>query len=775
MKRFLALALCALLVFGCSIVPVTAAATQLSDFDQTYFDGLAAKEQELKEKLDACALAGIPTDYETVNYTTFRTYRASMWTYLYDYARHNLLQFTLEEALYYDRCLRDIYDEAVSSLDALLSGEKTGEWVPRYVTGPTRIDGQSVRGTARAGDITEEDRPIFFIGFGGWSEGYESSRQIHGLNAFGMDSSMNWGYIDPPQEGDSADYRVNYKTESDYWASRAEEDNFYYATMVSPHHMPPFLLEKYPEIVVDSGPHAFIPFDISHPYPLKVLTDFMEARLPQFIGSQSLKSITLTNEPVFHSWKSENHLAPWREFLRERYGNDIAKLNGNCRTRYKSFGEVPFPAMKASALMVDFIDYNDMVMDDFNMVMVDKIREELGDIPIDIKLMDYYSTGKWKSSYDERVFLRGADHEKLAGYTQINGCDAWRNLDREFQNPLDQAFDPVKYNSKSMWYDLLRSANNAPVFNSEDHLTIDDDERMIPEFKPFLISDLWMGAVHGRTVSTAWIWQSGNPGSMFYHSLGWRPDLVTAMARTCLDLNRLAYEVTALQNAPADVAVLYSKSSHIFDYRNVTETMYDAYQYATLSGQRVDFVTERDIAEKLGNYKMLILPKTSRLPKASLEAIMAFQKNGGSVVIIGLDSLLFDEYGHMRNPLDILSIYSNASKIMPSLNIFGISLAFIKRVQQRAFQKALVKEGLYNVALTDTKTGRPVAETEWFETEYDGKTIINMCSFTWGVDRTVNISIDGNKCSEMIDLITGERFNGTVTLEPFMPRLIQVG
>jgi hypothetical protein len=329
-----------------------------------------------------------------------------------------------------------------------------------------------------------------------------------------------------------------------------------------------------------------------------------------------------------------------------------------------------------------------------------------------------------------------------------------------------------------MWYDLLRSASNAPAFNSEDHFTIDDDERLLPQFRPLAVSDLWQGAVHGRTMSSIWVWESAWPGTMLYHSVGWRPDLLAAAGRTNLDLNRLAYEVTALQNAPAEVAVLYSRSSRVFDYTNVTETMYDAYQYATLSGQRVDFVTENDIAHKLGNYKMLILPKASRLPEANLAAIKAFQANGGSVVIIGLDSLWRDEYNHTQNAADVLSIYAKAVKVMPSLNVkliaWNVSFAFAKCVQQRAVQKALAQKGLCNVALTDVKTGRPVAETEWFEAEYEGKTIINMCSFDWNNTPTVKVSIDGKDCGAMADLITGESFDGSVPLKPFTPRLMRV-
>ena len=771
MKRFLALALSALMVLCCGL-PAAAAPTQLTDFDQAYLDSLAAKEQALKDKLDACTLAGIPADYETVNYNVFRRYSQV----LRDELRR--ASFTLEEALYYDRCLGEIYDEAAASLDALLRGDKIGEYVPRYITGPVVINGQSVRGKTRAGDVVEEGRPIFFTGFCGWGDAGANSPTWPGLglNIVGQEIGPS-SFIKPPAPDSEGEFSVNPTAAQrikDVLAA-AEENNVWVDLLLSPHYFPDFLLEKYPELRVDSGPHAFIKYDLAAPLAREVMSAFLRALLPEIKDYPSLHSLCLANEPVFHSWQSETHLVPWREFLRDRYG-DIAALNSNCRTTYDSFDDIPFPEMKASPLMVDFIDYNDKVMDGFNLLMIEEIRKVLPDIPIHTKTMDYYSTGKWKDTYDERVFLRGIDHEKIAGYTQLNGNDAWRTLQREWQDPLDQAFDPVRYNSKSMWYDLLRSANGAPVYNSEDHLSIDDDARLLPEFRPFLISDLWQGAVHGRTLSTAWVWEFGGPEAFtLYHSVGWRLDLVAAMGRTNLDLNRLAYEVTALQHARADVAVLYSKSSRVFDYTNVAETMYDAYQYASLSGQRVDFVTENDIAEKLGNYKLLILPKASRLPQASIEAVKAFQKSGGAVVVVGLDSLWFDEYNHMRGPLNMLPIYFKAKKVMPSLNLFGFSLAFAKGLQQRAFQKVLDKQGLYNVALTDVKTGKPVIETEWFGTEFDGRTIINMCNFDWNNTPTVKISIGGRDCGAMVDLITGEAFHGTVALKPYEPRLIQVG
>ncbi|MCL2513769.1 MAG: beta-galactosidase [Oscillospiraceae bacterium] len=771
MKRFFALILCAVLVFGCSVPAAVAAAAALTDFNQAYFDGLAAKEQELKDKLDACALADIAVDYELVNYNAFKRFSEGLCINI------ERGSFNLEEALYYDRCLNDLYNEAAASLDAFLSGEKTSAYVPRYVTGPLAIDGQSILGKTKAGDAIEEGRPIFFTGFAGWGDAGANTPDYPGLglNIVAQEIGPN-SFIAPPAQGSEDEFSIDLAAVQrikDVLAA-AEEHNVFVDMLLSPHYFPDFLLNKYPELRMDNGPAGFIKYDVADPLAREVTAAFLQALCNEIRDYESLHSLCLANEPVFHSWMRDTHLAPWREFLRDRYG-DIGDLNGSFRTKYRDFDEIPFPDMdKPSPLAVDFVDYNDKVMNDFSLLQIESIREIMPDIPIHTKLMDYYSTGKWRTAFEEQPFMRGVDHEKISEFTQINGCDAWRVLQREWQDQFDQAFDPVRYSSKNMWYDLLRSNKNAPIFNSEDHFTIDDDERLLPEFRPFFISDLWMGAVHGRTLSAAWVWESGGPGSALYHSVGWRPDFVAAMGRTNLDLNRLAYEVTALQNAEAEVAVMHSKSSRVFDYTNVAETTYDAYQYATLSGQRVDFVTENDIAEKLDNYRMLILPKTSRLPQDAVEAVRAFQKNGGSVVIIGLDSLWFDEYNRFRSLSDIFSIYLNADKVLPSFNIFGFSLAFLKRAQQKTVQKVIAEKGLYNVALTDAKTKRPVLETEWFETEYEGKTLISICNYNWKNEPAVKISVDGRECAAIVDLITGETFTGSVTLKPYLPRLLQV-
>jgi len=142
MKKLLALALCSLLVLCCGL-PAAMAEPRREDFGQAYFDGLAAMERELRDKLEACEARNIPTDYEQVNYNVFRVESERFRNEIpHDW-------FTMEDAAYYDSCLNALYDEAMDALDALLSGGEANTYVPRFCLGPTAIAGQSVLGRAR--------------------------------------------------------------------------------------------------------------------------------------------------------------------------------------------------------------------------------------------------------------------------------------------------------------------------------------------------------------------------------------------------------------------------------------------------------------------------------------------------------------------------------------------------------------------------------------------------------------------------------------------------
>ena len=139
---------------------------------------------------------------------------------------------------------------------------------------------------------------------------------------------------------------------------------------------------------------------------------------------------------------------------------------------------------------------------------------------------------------------------------------------------------------------MQRSFNRKPVFNSENHISRDFSTRYLPP--EHFRTALWQGAIHGQGATTIWIWERArkDAGSWcFYGSVLDRPGCALAVGTTCMDLNRFAVEVTALQNEKAPVAILYSNPSFINDaaYNDVMNRVYEALNFC---GIKVDFISE---------------------------------------------------------------------------------------------------------------------------------------------------------------------------------------
>lgn len=136
--------------------------------------------------------------------------------------------------------------------------------------------------------------------------------------------------------------------------------------------------------------------------------------------------------------------------------------------------------------------------------------------------------------------------------------------------------------------------------------------------------------------------------SDFVGSLLHRPDVVADIGRTNLDLNRLAKEVTALQNVKPKVAILYSLASSVYNtaYEDTLRKSYAALAY---SGQRIGFVSEKQAAlGGLDDYKLLVVPAAAHVGADTLAAVHAFIEAGGKVVLVGEEALSRDEHDQLQ-------------------------------------------------------------------------------------------------------------------------------
>lgn len=128
-----------------------------------------------------------------------------------------------------------------------------------------------------------------------------------------------------------------------------------------------------------------------------------------------------------------------------------------------------------------------------------------------------------------------------------------------------------------------------------------------------------------------------------------RPAALEAYATAAIDLNRLAPIVRALQQAPTDVAILYSDSSKILDGGDPhLKSCSFAYEGASFAGLTVRFISERQCMDGvLDAAHIVILPATPALRGDTFKKIEGFVDGGGVAARVG-SPIPYDEHGRSR-------------------------------------------------------------------------------------------------------------------------------
>ncbi|RAU98158.1 S-layer homology domain-containing protein [Paenibacillus sp. YN15] len=570
---------------------------------------------------------------------------------------------------------------------------------------------------------------------------------------------LNPGFEETVDLGDDPDkdYFISTKTLENVFASalaNAEEHDIAVSLLMSPHYFPDWMLSKYPEL--RSSSTGFIKFNINHPKAREVIEDYLRAIIPVVKSYASLHNITLSNEPTYQTNRDPAFYLPlWQSYLEEIYGS-IGELNTVYGTAYASFGQVPMPStVTATPAAYDWVAFNNEQFGQWHEWMADIIHDVAPDIPVMSKVMvNFKNSLTW-----------GVDYERFSEFSQINGNDAYNVI----------AYGPNGFISELGFYDLQRSINPAPIFNSEHHVIKDGDDQYTPEQAERFRAVLWQGAVHGKSGSTIWVWErTYDVTSDFEGSVLHRPDVVNAIGRTNLDLNRLSYEITALQNKKPLAAILYSSGSGLYN-----DVHYDALQksYAALaySGQRIGFVTEKQIAAgKLADYKLLVVPAAAHVNADALPGIEQFAASGGKVVLIGEDSLTKDGHNQPQNAAAYQAVAGQALTL-PAQYGAGV-LQSPTATEIRAQLLPLLEElNALEVMVTDTATQAPAVELGWQTGVYNGRLLLNVVNYT-GETRQLQITRQGEPVAAMKDLISGRSLSGAaLELPPYAPYLLDLG
>lgn len=638
--------------------------------------------------------------------------------------------------------------------------------VVKYVASDVTADGYSFIAENENGDRV----PVLFTGYGHFGQAAEDVKIFAdmGVNVIQLELGMS---MTMRHDGNGGMY---FSTDDGYVQNmikifdEAEKYNVGISLLLSPHYIPGWFNEVYP----GKGYGGYYSATDEMRTMLKL---YVEGIMATFGTKPALQSICLTNEPTYRVGNEEYDLPLYKEFLKERYNNDIAALNSIHKTKYKSFDDVKWPDTDLIyepesnkdnlAPVFDYIEFNDKFFADTHKYLYELVTASNPEILAGAKVMQDYDCDErdWRRAF----ILYGSNVENLGQFLTINGNDA-----NNFYDPQDYQWDIM---NKMSYYDLQGSIKAAPVFNFEDHIIRDRDAVYGKDITVSHVSaDMWQGAIHGRGGTTIWVWdRSYDDDYDFSGSILNRPDVVSANSKAMLDLNRLAPEVTALQHTTRKIGILQSRTARLYSLYN-SNSLTKSYEAATFAGERVDFVTENQaIAGKLNNsnIEVLIVPYSENLKAGTAEAVQAYIQAGGKVIVIGEESFTADQYNRPVNA-DVKNYIMANSTVIDERKV-GVD-QLDAGVLSDVWTTLTAQFGTGGVRLIDAATGAPAYGVSYSSAVEDGAVIVNICNYDYDNVKNVNVLYNGIPVTEAVELRSMTTVSGSnIALQPVEPILLR--
>lgn len=757
---------------GENINEISVTGTVIPDdaFVKDFSNSINSWVSELSEMRDECIERGLPTPYEKADIRLLKRYAET--TIPFELERGEYARI----AHFYD-VLPQIYEECRNSLKAILSGEKEAVDVPKYVTSDLEIRDGAYWGTVEKDGIQYES-PITFNGICSFAAPnyYSEDLKEYGLNhtetgfyGFQVTRWNGTGFETIPEEE-----RFGKRNDEYEWSNvlkqldNAEKNGMSVSLMMSVMgfpHMEQYGFSDY----TDPTNHVYNPFNVNHPM-FEVVAEAVYKEVGELCKRyKCIKNIALLNEPTVKLAGNPYYDDQWADFLKERYDGDINKLNKvyGEDANYKDFSEIKMP----SAVLYGnpwYHDYRMFCEDVYNqfLTVLSRVAKKYTGLPVCVKEMQ--RSREYNSDYTLNF---ATTLEKNKDLLDLAGCDA-------FYVPSSSG---LGLDTKMMWYDYITSVMEAPVQNGEDHIGSDGQGGVENKYYDDVSykASTWQGTIHGGGMQAIWMYSDFDRNLQQGNGNEYEPQVnllqLPNSMRDCyinnMDGMRLANEVNALYTAPRNVGILWANTSWGYNAKFMNG-LFKTYENAIYNGQRVKFVTECTL-EQLDKVKMLVIPGTTHILPDTLTAIKNYVDNGGKIVVIGKDSLSFDDFNQPNDRETVDYILSKATIIDCNALATGGTLELPENYDE-IMTKEYENAGLMNVVLKDAETGEKVEGVEWISNELNGKTLINPFNYDRNNTKTVEIWVNGEKVNKFTDLKGRKTYDGTITLGAQEPYLIEV-
>jgi hypothetical protein len=337
------------------------------------------------------------------------------------------------------------------------------------------------------------------------------------------------------------------------------------------------------------------------------------------------------------------------------------------------------------------------------------------------------------------------DPKLFCELSQINGNDCWCMYEHE-EGQYSQVWI-----DQNMFYDMLRSFEDRPIFNSENHIIKDRERKVIPW--QHIRTALWQGAIHGQAATTIWVWErtydekSDSAGSIMH-----RPLCVRAVGETGLDLMRFSDEVASLQKVEPTVGLLYSIPSIVYREAYLDE-LKNTYEALNFMGRRVAFVPGDHLSTGTGIPDVLFVTGATHVKEETADGLSEFSRRGGRLFLVG-------DHNLERNEHDLsleMDLGEPASKIPGGLPPVDL--------------RSLIQKHL---DLPEVRPVRPSGETawgiEWLSTPLDDCLLINAVNLLRGGVKVKWLGAD-DEVLRLTDLFGQRELDAEETMSPLEPLL----
>lgn len=588
--------------------------------------------------------------------------------------------------------------------------------------------------------------PVFFTGYGAFGQVRDDIEKFpaYGVNIIQIEVGPSALF---PREGVVDEAPIK---EMQRILVRAQRAGVAVNLLISPHYFPDWMLEKYPYL--RKHREGFLQYCLHAPESKALLQRFVSTLLPPLKNYPALHSICLSNEPVNVEEPCEFATQEWRAYLRTQHGT-IQALNDAWRTSYADFDAVPLPdpfqSPPIGPIGMDYVLYNRQFFAGWHRMLADAVHAVAPDLPVHAKAM----TWTMVSGQDVRY---GVDAELFGAFSNINGNDS-ANM---------YAYEPGEFAQEwelnALDHDLQRSVRDAPVFNSENHIIPDRETRYVPA--QHVYTAIWQAAIHGQSATTIWVWErSFDPKSDAYGSIMHRPACAEAVGKVNCDLNRTAREVTALQQAEPDVAILQSVTGAVWEAGPYTDSLNKLYTAITFHGLKAGFVTENQLQNAVfPQAKVLFVPSIVHLSRSAVAGLQQYASLPGKRLVLlgGEGNITRDEYD--RRLPSVLS----AERLAFSYGKSGWRDLYVQLAPLLPKWGVVPKLGLVD------GSGQPVTGIEWRCAETSRGLIVDLVNYRKTSQR-VRLVRPGGKLHG-VDLLTEQRVDGLFTLSPLETRLLRV-